>query len=185
MASSVETPGSIVRLGPADADRYCEHMMRLDPAARELRFFADVSDFHVVLHAGAALSDGRIVIGFVVEDEIRGACELMLRDEITRSAEGAFSVEGCWRRHGIGSRLMVAMIEEARRADIRRIELSCLKSNVPMQCLAAGFTDDLRVENDTVLAILQRPDDAPEVVGASDLLTGADPAHRLAASQTS
>jgi GNAT superfamily N-acetyltransferase len=155
-----EQPGSIVRLNPSDADRYCEHLMRLDQAAREMRFFADVSDFHVALHAGAALSDGRIVIGFVVDDEVHGACELMLRDEVTRTAEGAFSVEGCWRRHGIGTRLMVAMIEEARRNDIRRIELSCLKSNVPMQCLAAGFTDDLRVEDDTVLAILERKAEA-------------------------
>jgi GNAT superfamily N-acetyltransferase len=155
-----EQPGSIVRLSPSDADRYCEHLMRLDQAAREMRFFADVSDFHVALHAGAALSDGRIVIGFVVDDEVHGACELMLRDEVTRTAEGAFSVEGCWRRHGIGTRLMVAMIDEARRNDIRRIELSCLKSNVPMQCLAAGFTDDLRVEDDTVLAILERKAEA-------------------------
>jgi GNAT superfamily N-acetyltransferase len=160
MISHGEQPGSIVRLGPHDADRYCEHMLRLDQAARELRFFADVSDFHVALHAGAALSDGRIVIGFIVDDEVHGACELMLRDEATRTAEGAFSVEGCWRRHGIGTRLMVAMIEEARRNDIRRIELSCLKSNIPMQCLASGFTDDLRVEDDTVLAIVERKEEA-------------------------
>ncbi|ALK09901.1 GNAT family N-acetyltransferase [Blastochloris viridis] len=176
MVSSADVSGSIVRLGASDADRYCEHLLRLDQAARELRFFAEVSDFHVALHAGAALADGRIVIGYVVDDEVRGACELMLSDEVTRSGEGAFSVEGCWRRHGIGSRLMVAMIDEARRSDIRRIELSCLKSNVPMQCLAAGFTDDLRIENDTVLAILERQGVSHEAAAGPVAAAHPDPA---------
>ena len=36
----------------------------------------------------------------------------------------------------------------------QRIELQCLKTNVPMQALAARFTSDLRQIGDTTLAVL-------------------------------
>ncbi|MCG6207035.1 GNAT family N-acetyltransferase [Rhodopseudomonas sp. HC1] len=154
MIDTVAQRGEIRVLGPADTDRYCNHLSRLDPEARRMRFFADVSDFHVLFHAGVALSDGRVVIGYVEDDEIRGACELLASGEDPHGAEAAFSVEHDWRRAGIGGVLMTAMIDAARQRGVQRIELQCLKTNVPMQALAARFTSDLRQIGDTTLAVL-------------------------------
>jgi GNAT superfamily N-acetyltransferase len=159
MTASVAPCGQIRALGPADTDRYCNHLARLDAAARRMRFFADVSDFHVLFHAGAALSDGRAVVGYVEDDEIRGACELLETDRADHGAEAAFSVESDWRCQGIGGLLMAAMIADARRRGVLRIEMQCLKSNAPMQALAARFTSDLRQIGDTTLAVL---DNSPE-----------------------
>jgi RimJ/RimL family protein N-acetyltransferase len=155
MTATAELRGEIRALGPADADRYCNHLLRLDPAARKMRFFEDVSEFHVLFHAGAALSDGRVAVGYVEDDEIRGACELLETDRDKHHAEAAFSVEAEWRCRGIGGLLMAAMIEKARRLGVRRIEMSCLRSNLPMQALAARFTDDVRQIGETTLAVLE------------------------------
>ncbi|NVN87952.1 MAG: GNAT family N-acetyltransferase [Rhodopseudomonas sp.] len=159
MTASVEPRGEVRALGSADADRYCNHLMRLDTPSRKMRFFEDVSEFHVLFHAGAALSDGRVVVGYVEDDEVRGACELLEVDRENHLAEAAFSVESEWRCQGIGGRLMAAMIEQARRLGVRRIEMSCLKSNLPMQALAARFTDDLRQVGETALAVLENHDE--------------------------
>ncbi|WP_022723860.1 GNAT family N-acetyltransferase [Rhodopseudomonas sp. B29] len=148
--------GEIRPLLPADADRYSEHLMRLDPAARRMRFFDDVSDFHVLFHAGAALADGRVVIGYVEDGAVRGVCELLETDAAQHAAEAAFSVETAWRLKGIGGLLMAAMIAAARAKGVRRIEMSCLKSNLPMQALAARFTSDVRQIGDTTLAVLDK-----------------------------
>ncbi|MCD0421977.1 MAG: GNAT family N-acetyltransferase [Rhodopseudomonas sp.] len=159
MTATGERRGEVRPLGPADADRYCNHLMRLDADARRMRFFEDVSEFHVLFHAGAALSDGRPVLGYLEDGEIRGACELLETDRDNHLAEAAFSVEAEWRCQGIGGLLMAAMITEARRLGVRRIEMSCLRSNLPMQALAARFTSDLRQIGETALAVL---DNSPE-----------------------
>jgi RimJ/RimL family protein N-acetyltransferase len=154
MTAMVELRGQVRPLGPTDADRYCNHLLRLDAPSRKMRFFEDVSEFHVLFHAGAALSDGRAVVGYVENDEVRGACELLETDREHHLAEAAFSVENDWRCLGIGGLLMAAMIEEARRLGVRRIEMSCLRSNLPMQALAARFTQDVRQVGETTLAVL-------------------------------
>jgi GNAT superfamily N-acetyltransferase len=164
MTATIAPRGQVRALGPADTDSYCNHLARLDPAARRMRFFEDVSDFHVLFHAGAALSDGRAVIGYVEDDELRGACELLDTDRDQHAAEAAFSVESDWRRQGIGGLLMAAMIAEARRRGVLRIDMQCLKSNLPMQALAARFTSDLRQIGETTLAVL---DSSPEADAAA------------------
>ncbi|KIZ47474.1 MULTISPECIES: GNAT family N-acetyltransferase [Rhodopseudomonas] len=160
MTAVVEPLGRVIALGAGDADRYCDHLMRLDEPSRKMRFFAEMSEFHLLFHAGAALSDGRIVVGYVEADEVRGACELLVTDRDAHRAEAAFSVETEWRCRGIGGLLMTAMIDHARRLAIRHIEMSCLRSNLPMQALAARFTADLRQVGETALAVLDNSDAA-------------------------
>ncbi|MFC0241877.1 GNAT family N-acetyltransferase [Rhodopseudomonas telluris] len=162
MTETIAAQGEVRALGPADTDRYCNHLTRLDADARRMRFFADVSDFHVLFHAGAALSDGRVAIGYVEDNEIRGACELLTSTDDPHGAEAAFSVEQDWRCRGIGGLLMTAMIDAARQRGVQRIELQCLKTNLPMQALAARFTSDLRQIGDTTLAVL---DNSPAAAG--------------------
>jgi GNAT superfamily N-acetyltransferase len=128
--------------------------MRLDAEDRRFRFFADLPDFLVALHAGAAVADGRFVAACECEGEIRGAGELLQNPENPEQAELAFSVEREWRRRGFGAALMLATIGEARRIGIRRLELKILPENVAMQTLSRHFTSDLRHENGNILAMI-------------------------------
>lgn len=144
----------IVPLGPEMADLYLEHLMRLDDVARRRRFYVDAQDFHLALHSGAAVSDGRVCLGYIEDGVIRGAAELLAGDE-TGMAEAAFSVEADYRRHGIGGLLMTAIIEEARRRGVRRIKVACLPENLAMQRLAARFLAELRREGDNVLGVIE------------------------------
>jgi len=56
---SIDPPWRLVRLGPRDGDRYCDHLMRLDATDRRFRFFEEPPDHLIALHAGFAASDGR------------------------------------------------------------------------------------------------------------------------------
>jgi GNAT superfamily N-acetyltransferase len=89
---------------------------------------------------------------------------LLDTDRDQHAAEAALSVESDWRRQGIGGLLMAAMIAEARRRGVLRIDMQCLKSNLPMQALAARFTSDLRQIGETTLAVL---DSSPEADAAA------------------
>jgi GNAT superfamily N-acetyltransferase len=150
----------VVPLGPEKADLYFEHMLRLDDEARRLRFFVDAPDFHLAIRSGAAVSDGRACLAYVEGGLIRGAAELLEGDE-KAVAEAAFSVESGYRKNGIGSLLMAAIIEEARRRGVTRIEVACLPENIAMQRLATRFLADLRREGDNVLGVISRSRSSP------------------------
>lgn len=147
-----ETSWSFARLGPDDADRYLDHLMRLDSQDRRFRFFDNPPEFMIALHAGAATSDGRAVLACAAEGEIRGAAELV--PDVTDAALGelAFSVERRWRRLGLGAALMRKMIDIAREKGVSRLELEILPENEAMQALARRFATDLEPRGDTIVA---------------------------------
>ncbi len=145
----------IVPLGPEKADPYFEHLLRLDDEARRRRFFVDAPDFHLAIHSGAAVSDGRVCLGYIEDGLIRGAAELLASNDGSM-AEAAFSVESGYRKNGIGSLLMAAIIKEARQRGVTHIKVACLPENIAMQRLAARFLADLRREGDSVLGVISR-----------------------------
>jgi GNAT superfamily N-acetyltransferase len=129
-----------------------------------MRFFGDTPDFHLALHAGAAVSDSRFCVGYVENEAVRGAAELLKgdgHDPLRQGlAEAAFSVEAPYRSQGVGSLLMEAILEEARRRGIKRIKVACLPENAAMQSLAARFHADLRQEGNNILGLIDH--DPPE-----------------------
>lgn len=128
------------RLTPGDADRYADHLLRLDEDDRRLRFFRDAPEFMIVMHAGAAACDGRIAFGWEEGGEIRAAGELVADSERAGVGELAFSVEKDWRRRGLGAALMQALIEAGARAGFARVELEFLPENHAMAALARRFS---------------------------------------------
>lgn len=156
------TPWRLVQLGPRDADRYCDHLLRLGAEDRRLRFFEEPPEHLLALHAGAAVSDGRIVFGCESEGEIRGAGELMLGSLSPGCGELAFSVERDWRRLGMGCALMRAMIAAAREKGVNCLELEMLPDNLAMQHLAHRFSHRSLRRNGNLIAAIDV--DAP--VGA-------------------
>ena len=99
------------RLGPRDADRYADHLLRLSPEDRRLRFFGDAEDFLIELHAGAAASDKRIVAICEEDGVIRAAAELLADPTRPEVGELAFTVEEGCQRKGMGSALMKEVID--------------------------------------------------------------------------
>lgn len=142
------------RLRPEDADLYCDHLLRLELEDRRFRFFGELPDFLVALHAGAAVADGQFVIACENGGEIRGAGELLPDVNEPKRGELAFSVESKWRRRGFGGALMRLMLDEARSRGMVELRLEIMADNVAMQKLARRFTANLhRVEGSIVATI--------------------------------
>ena len=142
------------RLGPRDADRYADHLLRLDDEDRRFRFFNTMPEFMIAMHAGAAASDGRIALGWEEDGEIRAVGELVadpLRPEV---GELAFSVEKNWRRRGLGAALMRALIAEGTRAGFAALELEMLGDNAAMQALALRFATRVAPRDGRVVATI-------------------------------
>lgn len=144
----------LVGLGPRDADRYFDHLLRLDDEDQRLRFFELPPEHLLAMHAGAAVSDGRIVIGCESEGEIRGVGELVLELLTPGCGELAFSVERDWRRRGIGCGLMRAMIAAARDRGVDCLELEMLPDNLAMQHLAHHFSNRSLRRNGNLIAAI-------------------------------
>jgi len=146
------------RLGTDDADRYADHLLRLDAEDRRLRFFDDAPEFLIHLHAGAAASDGRIV-AICEEDngEIHAAGELLADPERPDVGELAFSVEKSARRQGIGSALMRELIAEGARAGFARLELELLPDNESMLALARRFAEKVERRGGHLFATIAVP----------------------------
>jgi GNAT superfamily N-acetyltransferase len=131
----------LFRLTPGDADRYADHLLRLDEEDRRLRFFKDAPEFMIVMHAGAAACDGRIAFGWEEDGEIRAAGELVADPEHPHVGELGFSVEKDFRRRGIGAALMDALVDAGARAGFTTLNLEFLAENRAMRALAQGFSD--------------------------------------------
>lgn len=129
--------------------------MRLDAEDRRLRFFENPPDFLIALHAGAAVADGRVVLAWESEGEIRGAGELLADRAEPQLGELAFSVERDWRRRGLGSALMRQMISLARAKRFAHLELEILHGNKAMQVMARRFTSCFHARDGNVIASIK------------------------------
>lgn len=141
------TSGSIRKLWPTESQKFRDHLLRLDPEARRLRFAHAVSDGFIIDYASRMLENGAIVYGYVVDGEVRGAAELRrLTDKWKDEAEAAFSVEAAYQSQGLGSDLMGKVIQAARNRGIEHLIMSCLAENQKMQAIARKHEAELRFE---------------------------------------
>ncbi len=140
------------RLGPRDADRYADHLLRLSPEDRRLRFFGDAEDFLIELHAGAAASDKRIVAICEEDGVIRAAAELLADPTRPEVGELAFTVEEGCQRKGMGSALMKEVIDAGVQAGFRKLELEILPDNESMLALARRFFERIEARDGRLFA---------------------------------
>jgi RimJ/RimL family protein N-acetyltransferase len=149
------------RLWPTETDKFRDHLLRLDPETRRMRFAHSVSDDFIDEYAGRMTGYGSLVYGHLVEGQVRGAGELRrLGDTWGEEAEAAFSVERRYQGHGVGTDLVGRVVRAARNRNIRRLYMSCLAENAKMQAIARKHAAVLRFESgDVVGEILpERPD---------------------------
>jgi len=137
--------GGVVRkLWIGEADKYREHMLRLDPLSRRSRFGGGVSDYFVRNYVDLSKSLDTVIHGFFVDRVMRGAAELrQLGAHFPRQAEAAISVEKPWQSHGVGSALLRRTLLAARNRGFRLLHMACLADNRRMQQLARKFDAEL------------------------------------------
>lgn len=148
---------SIRLLLPDELGQYAEHLLRLDPLSRYMRFGGQMSDIALRRHAQRVASVAAGVIGYFDDGVLRGVAELHpfpIRGARPRSAEIALSVERDWQGHGVGSRLMDRIVAYARGHGIADIRLVFLAANGRMKRMAVGREATLAGDAGEIVASL-------------------------------
>jgi len=140
-ANIVTRPDGLIRqLRPSELPKFRDHLLRLAPEARRDRFGGIVQDAYVRSYAELCFRDGTTVVGYVVDDWVRGAAEIHEQPQARPpAAEIAFSVERGWQRLGIGSMLFDRLIELALNFGYSRLNVSTHPQNDAMKALARHF----------------------------------------------
>lgn len=151
--------GTIRKLHPTELDKFRDHLLRLDPTSRQMRFTHGVSDSFIETYA-RRMSDARsIAYGYLLEGEVRAAAEL--RPVGTRRgaiAEAAFSVEPAFQNRGLGTHLMGRILRAAKNRGVHHLSINCLADNAKMHYIARKFGAELRFEHgETIGEILPEP----------------------------
>jgi GNAT superfamily N-acetyltransferase len=152
-------PVDIRRLWHSDMPAFRDHMLRLDPNSRHQRFGGGMSDDFIAHYAENCFGRGDLVFGAFVEGRLRGAGELRSKEAIWSEqapfhrhihAEAAFSVEGDFRRRGIGEQLFGRIVRAASNHGVETIEIVCLPDNIGMRRLAAKFSTRFAFEENSL-----------------------------------
>jgi GNAT superfamily N-acetyltransferase len=152
MQDDLPEGGVIRKLWIGEADKYREHLLRLDAASRHNRFGGGVSDYFVSGYVDLSISLEAVVHGFFVNGVMRGAAELrQLGVRFPRQAEAAISVEKPWQSHGVGSGLLRRTLLAARNRGFRLLHMACLAENRRMQQLARKFDAELSFDFGSVV----------------------------------
>ena len=154
--------GVIRKLWIGEADRYRDHLLRLDLDSRHNRFGGAVADEFIRNYVPTTLGLGAVVHGFFVDGILRGAAELRpLGPTLARQAEAAFSIETDWQSHGVGSALLDRTLLAARNRGIRTLHMACLANNRRMQELARKFAAELSFDFGSVVGEVTAPRPTP------------------------
>jgi len=144
--------GVIRKLWIGEADKYRDHLQRLDTASRHNRFGGGVSDDFVRSYVDLSISLEAVVHGFFLDGVMRGAAELrQLGTRFACQAEAAISVERPWQSHGVGSALLRRTLLAARNRGFRLLHMACLADNRRMQQLARKFDAELSFDFGSVI----------------------------------
>jgi GNAT superfamily N-acetyltransferase len=148
MDEAKSSPLEVRRLWPSDKEGFRDHLLTLDPRSRHLRFGGGMSDDFLARYAENCFGKGDLVYGAFIDSKLVGAAELRSNQAIWSEqapfgrhihAEAAFSVDGAYRRCGIGEKLFKRLLRAATNHGVETIEIVCLPENVGMQTLARKF----------------------------------------------
>ena len=144
--------GVIRKLWIGEAEKYRDHVLRLDPQSRHNRFAGGVSDDFVRNYVDLSIALDAVVHGFFIDGLMHGAAELRpLGMGFPRQAEAAISVEKSWQSHGVGSALLRRTLLAARNRGFRHLHMACLAENRRMQQLARKFDAELSFDFESVV----------------------------------
>lgn len=122
-----------------------EHLLRLSPEDRALRFLSEVSAEHIDQYCSRVDDHYRLVIGYFVAGVMRGAGEIVFNTDTPwrASCEVALSVERDYQNGGVGAELLRRLLVLARNRGVGKVTMLCMRSNRRMQRLARKFEGEL------------------------------------------
>jgi len=127
---------AIVALSPSDRTRVEAHLLRLSPEDRSLRFAAGVVTDETVRRYAASMDFQRdMVLGVVSKRAwVIGLAHGCVFEHAGRlHVEAAFSVDSQWRGHGLGRRLMDAVLTRSAAIGGAMVVGQCALRNLPMR----------------------------------------------------
>jgi len=144
-APAMRDEGTTLRaLGPADEIAFRNLLLGLDEASRISRFSFHVGDDAIVRHARHAMREAVFIAGVLEDGELCGAVELYESGE-PDEVEAAFAVARRWRRQGIGTALLYAALEWAKRSNCTKLQMAFTRGNWPMRRLAGKAEPSLHL----------------------------------------
>src|SRR5437868_1480435 len=162
MQDPLAASGVVRKLWTSEADRYRNHLLRLDAESRHSRFGGGVSDEFIRNYVSTTFGLSAVVHGFFVDGVLRGAAELRpLGPTFVREAEAALSIESAWQSHGVGSMLLDRTLLAARNRGIKTLHMACLANNRRMQELARKFAAELSFDFGGVVGEVAAPRPTP------------------------
>jgi GNAT superfamily N-acetyltransferase len=125
---------------PLESSDECErHLLRLTSTARRQRFNGSVDDAFIRDYVKTRVGHCARVIAARFAGIVRGVAELHPLDGDGRRAEAAFSVEHHWQGLGVGTGLMLRLVDEAIVRGFREIILCYDALNTRMQSIYLRF----------------------------------------------
>ncbi|MDB5408130.1 MAG: acetyltransferase, family [Rhodospirillales bacterium] len=141
---------------PFETWRLSEHLLRLSPEDRRLRFLAEVGEAAIAEHCRGIDFMRTVVIGFFEAGVLRGAAELHF-DRAASGAELAITLEGDWQDRHIGTELLGHAITIAENRGVRTMAMLCLLDNRRMQHIVRKLDGRLEIVDDQAEARLKVP----------------------------
>lgn len=133
-----DTPMNIKSLSPFELHKYEEHLLRLAPQDRYLRFSGHVSDesIHTYVKSIDPLTS---VVKAIYNDELEVVAAIhVLVYNNGKDAEIALSVDSNYRGRGYGHALFEAAMKWVQSRSIEKIYSMCLRENRPMNKIATS-----------------------------------------------
>lgn len=109
-------------LGQNGIEDHHAHLLRLDPATRELRLAAGTDDRGIDGHCLRLIGSQAVLIGAYCDGTLRAGLEI-IPDRTAREAEAIFTAEADFSSSSIARMLIARMFDEARRYRLTRLAL--------------------------------------------------------------
>ena len=137
---------SVKELTHLDAETILQHLLRLNPYERYLRFGYSISSRSIKQLVAQHLSErGSFFFGVFWDGALVGLCHIA-RSEPPGTAEVALSVDADFKDQGIAHSLMRHALEQAQRQLYQSLLLSVLCANTAMLKSAAKFGFQIKVK---------------------------------------
>lgn len=147
----VAAPGedelTIRRLEPRDADTFIKHLHELNFDDFRDRFNGVVSDIWLDGYVRRSLQEAT-ALGVYEGNHLIAVAELHCEGDTPDGiGESAFSVVSDWRRRGIGTLLITALLEAAKENGVHTVIVETGPHNMPMRQLARKFGANMHYED--------------------------------------
>lgn len=145
-----------------DGKQHAEHLQRLSPEDRRLRFHSTMSDDAIANYSSHINWNHAYVFGVFVDGILRGVGEL-IPFEHSDEGELSISVERAWQKAGLGRILVRALILTGRRIGLKQIRMVYVRDNDRMRALAHAVGAESHFMHDVMEGVvsIQPPDSDP------------------------